>query len=91
MLTRLRLAAALALLAILAACQDPLTQQPTRANFTAAVADYLAQRGHLCIARYDWPIVVTDAQIADLVCFLGTLSDGYQPPGTAPTSGACVN
>ena len=34
---------------------------------------------------------MTDAQIADLVCFLGTLSDGYQPPATAPTSGACVN
>ena len=34
---------------------------------------------------------MTDAQIADLVCFLGTLSDGYQPPATTPTSGACVN
>jgi cytochrome c peroxidase len=34
---------------------------------------------------------MTDAQVADLVCFLGTLSDGYQPPATAPSSGACVN
>ena len=34
---------------------------------------------------------MTDAQIADLVCFLGTLSDGYQAPATAPTTGACVN
>ena len=34
---------------------------------------------------------LTDAQIADVICFLGTLSDGYQPPATAPTSGACVN
>jgi len=34
---------------------------------------------------------MTDAQIADLVCFLGTLSDGYQPPAATPTSGACVN
>jgi cytochrome c peroxidase len=34
---------------------------------------------------------MTDAQIADLVCFLSTLSDGYQPPATAPTTGACVN
>jgi cytochrome c peroxidase len=25
------------------------------------------------------------------VCFLSTLSDGYQPPATAPTSGACVD
>jgi cytochrome c peroxidase len=34
---------------------------------------------------------MTDAQVADLVCFLGTLSDGYQPPATAPRSGACVD
>lgn len=47
--------------ALLAACQHPEARQPTRANFTAAVVDYLAQRGHLCVARYDWPIDVTDA------------------------------
>jgi cytochrome c peroxidase len=34
---------------------------------------------------------MTEQQIADLVCFLGTLTDGYQPPATEPTSGACVN
>ncbi|MDQ2734766.1 MAG: cytochrome-c peroxidase, partial [Pseudomonadota bacterium] len=34
---------------------------------------------------------MTEEQIADLVCFLGTLSDGYQPPATPPTSGGCVN
>jgi cytochrome c peroxidase len=34
---------------------------------------------------------MTEAQIADLICFLGTLSDGYRPPATAPTTGACVN
>jgi cytochrome c peroxidase len=34
---------------------------------------------------------LTEQQIADLICFLGTLSDGYQPPATPPTSGACVN
>ena len=54
--------AALAASTLLAACQDREAQQPTRANFTAAVRDYLARRGHLCIARYDWPIVVTEAQ-----------------------------
>jgi len=58
---RLFNAAALFLPMLLAACQDPQTQQASRANFTTAVADYLAQRGHLCIAKYDWPIVVTDA------------------------------
>jgi cytochrome c peroxidase len=33
---------------------------------------------------------MSDQQIADLVCFLATLSDGYRPPATAPTSGPCV-
>jgi hypothetical protein len=61
-MTPSRAATALTLLAALAACHDPQTQAPTRDNFTAAVNDYLAQRGHLCVAKYDWPIVVTDAQ-----------------------------
>ena len=34
---------------------------------------------------------LTEQQISDLICFLGTLSDGYQPPATTPTSGPCVN
>lgn len=34
---------------------------------------------------------LTEQQVADLVCFLATLSDGYQPPATEPTSGPCVN
>ncbi|MDM0039800.1 cytochrome c peroxidase [Variovorax sp. J22G21] len=34
--------------------------------------------------------VMTPQQIADLVCFLGTLSDGYQPSSAAPTTGRCV-
>ncbi len=33
---------------------------------------------------------MTAQQIADLVCFLGVLSDGYQPPSTPPTTGRCV-
>lgn len=53
--------AVLALAALLSACQDKQALLPTRANFTAAVDDYLAQRGHLCVAKYDWPIAVTDA------------------------------
>jgi hypothetical protein len=51
-----------ALLALLAACQDRQALVPGRANFTAAVEDYLAQRGRLCIARYDWPVTLTPAQ-----------------------------
>jgi hypothetical protein len=50
---------ALALLALLAACTG--RQAPARADFAAAVVDDLAQRGYLCLAKYDWPIAVTDA------------------------------
>lgn len=61
-LKRRRVAAALAMLAALGACRNPQQAQvPSRANFTAAVDDYLAQRGHLCLAKYDWPITVTAA------------------------------
>lgn len=34
---------------------------------------------------------MTEQQVQDLVCFLGTLTDGYQPPARQPTSGPCVN
>ena len=34
---------------------------------------------------------MTEANIADLICFLDTLADDYHPPATPPTSGACVN
>ncbi|MDB5985455.1 MAG: cytochrome-c peroxidase [Nevskia sp.] len=34
---------------------------------------------------------MSDQDIADVVCFLNTLTDGYQIPDTPPTSGACVN
>ena len=54
-------AAALGLTTLLGACHDSQSQQASRANFTAAVNDYLAQRGHLCLAKYDWPITVTEA------------------------------
>ncbi|WP_253278301.1 cytochrome-c peroxidase [Variovorax paradoxus] len=36
------------------------------------------------------PPVMTPQQIADLVCFLGTLSDGYQPSTAPAASGRCV-
>jgi cytochrome c peroxidase len=35
--------------------------------------------------------VLSDQDISDLACFLNTLSDGYQVPATAATSGTCVN
>ena len=34
---------------------------------------------------------MTEQNISDLICFLNTLTDGYKPPATAPTSGTCVN
>ena len=60
-MNRFQTAAALAAIATLTGCHNSQAQAPTRDNFTAALNDYLAQRGHLCVAKYDWPIVVTDA------------------------------
>jgi cytochrome c peroxidase len=34
---------------------------------------------------------MTEQNIVDLVCFLGTLTDGYEPPAAPPTSGPCIN
>jgi cytochrome c peroxidase len=34
---------------------------------------------------------LSEQQIADLICFLETLTDGYRVPATAPVSGRCVN
>lgn len=62
-------AAFLMTLALLGGCRNhQQAQLPNRANFTAAVNDYLAQRGHLCLAKYDWPITVTaaDRQVRSL-------------------------
>lgn len=47
-------------LAMLGGCHR--VSAPDRANFTAALNTYLAQRGHFCLAKYDWPIVVTETQ-----------------------------
>jgi len=33
---------------------------------------------------------LSDQNIADLICFLNTLTDDYQPPATPPTSGPCL-
>ncbi|CAN5429006.1 hypothetical protein BH10PSE18_BH10PSE18_46580 [soil metagenome] len=33
---------------------------------------------------------MSEKDIADLACFLNTLTDGYKPPAEAPTSGPCI-
>ena len=48
----------LLLAALLGGCDDPPARLPNRANFTAVLNDYLALRGHLCLAKYAWPITV---------------------------------
>jgi len=37
-------------------CDNEAARAPNRANFLVVVNDFLAQRGHLCLAKYDWPI-----------------------------------
>jgi cytochrome c peroxidase len=34
---------------------------------------------------------LSERNLADLLCFLETLTDGYRPPAVAPTSGRCVD
>ena len=37
------------------------------------------------------PAPLSEQNIADLICFLNTLTDDYHPPATPPTSGPCLN
>lgn len=64
---RFGIAACLALpMVLLAACGNEEARLPNRDNFTAAATDYLAQRGHVCLAKYDWPIAVpAGSQVPD--------------------------
>ena len=34
---------------------------------------------------------MTEQNISDLICFLGTLTDGYKPPANPASNGPCVN
>ncbi|WP_027210741.1 hypothetical protein [Burkholderia sp. WSM2232] len=45
-------------LTLFAGCHDK-SQDANRENFTAAVKGFLEHHGHLCLAKYDWPIYVT--------------------------------
>lgn len=33
---------------------------------------------------------MSEQNVVDLICFLNTLTDGYQPPASAPTTGPCT-
>jgi hypothetical protein len=50
-------------LTLFAGCHDK-SQDVSRENFTATVSNFLAERGHLCLAKYDWPIYTTTDDMA---------------------------
>ncbi|CAB3779084.1 hypothetical protein [Pararobbsia alpina] len=54
---------ALIALTLIAGCHDK-SQDAGQENFTATINDFLAQRGHLCLAKYDWPIYTTTDDMA---------------------------
>jgi hypothetical protein len=58
--------AALLAVSLSAACNatTPHPQEANRENFTAAVNDFLAKRGHLCLGKNNWPVYVVDADKA---------------------------
>jgi len=61
-LSILGLASMAALLALPACSSRPDAKAPTPENFSAALDDYLAQRGDICLAMFDWPIDLTEAE-----------------------------
>lgn len=73
-------ASVLMLLAALVGCDNEEARFPSEANFTATTNDYLAQRGHVCLAKYEWPITVAagsqdaDAQQMPVLEKLGLVS-----------------
>jgi len=85
----------LASLALLGGCDNEEARLANRDNFTAATNDYLAQRGHVCLAKYAWPITVAagsheaDAQQMPVLEKLGLVS-GKDVVVTANSAAAAV-
>jgi hypothetical protein len=85
-------ASLLMLLASLAGCDNEQARFPSQDNFTATTNDYLAQRGHACLGKYEWPITVAagsheaDAQQMPVLEKLGLVT-GKDVVGT-PTNTA---
>ncbi|MDR0480938.1 MAG: hypothetical protein LBG66_03520 [Gallionellaceae bacterium] len=59
--TRLTIIAPLLAIMLLSACHNKT--EASRENFTATIESYLSERGHLCLAKYDWPIYVADQDV----------------------------
>ncbi len=65
----------------------PMGQGPDPNNPNAGNT---ASSGALARAFHSTPFM-TEQNIADLECFLNTLTDSYVPPATTPATGTCVN
>lgn len=53
----------IALVCVLAACSAARdAEAPTAENLAAPLDEYLAQRGDICLAMFDWPIDLTEAE-----------------------------
>ncbi|MDM0039798.1 hypothetical protein QTH89_25795 [Variovorax sp. J22G21] len=53
----------IAMVCVLAACSTSHdANAPTAENLAAPLDDYLAQRGDICLAMFDWPIDLTEAE-----------------------------
>lgn len=48
----------------LVACNNKQSTEPTAETFNKGMQAYLAQKGHLCLAKYTWPVEVTQAEFA---------------------------
>jgi hypothetical protein len=58
--------ASVASMVVLSGCQDkPAKPAANMETFSQGVSDYLAQKGKLCLAKYDWPVNVTPRENKD--------------------------
>lgn len=82
-------------MALLAGCDNEAARMPNQENFTATTNDYLAQRGHVCLAKYEWPITVAagsrepDAQQMPVLEKLGLVT-GKEVVATPKDTAAAV-
>ncbi len=70
--------------------QGSNNDDPSYPNNTINMGGTTIAEGALPRAFHATP-QMSQQDMSDLLCFLQTLTDGYQPPATPPTSGVCVN